>query len=148
MRLIDMDTHFAPVDEFAYVADDLKQLTPAWLPQGNGRVAMVTPNWPEAPIGSGLTRPHPRYQGHFDIANRHKVPISVHANTRDWGTVTDPRRMGNSWGFFVATLADYLTITCSLIYSGVFDVFPDLKFFLGEGGATWLLWAWDRLALT
>ena len=43
MRLIDMDSHFAPTDEFAYVADDLKHLTPAWLPHGQGKVAMVHP---------------------------------------------------------------------------------------------------------
>ena len=49
MRLIDMDTHFAPTDEFAYVADDLKHLTPAWLPHGQGKVAMVAPGSPEPP---------------------------------------------------------------------------------------------------
>src|SRR5207249_91504 len=162
-----MDSHFSPVDEFDYVPDDLKELTPAWLPQGQGRVAMVTPNWPEAPLGRGLARPHLRFQGDFDVDSRlrdmdamgierqllnrqfwpfydvaieNNVPISVHAHTRDWGTVCDPKRMGDSWGFFVATLADYMTITCCMIYSGVFDQFPDLKFCLGEGGATWLPW--------
>src|SRR5207249_60705 len=70
MRLIDMDTHFSPPDEFAYVPEDLKELTPAWLPQGQGRVAMVTPNWPEAPLGRGLNRPHIRYQGDFDVDSR------------------------------------------------------------------------------
>ena len=84
----------------------------------------------------------------YDFANEHNVPISVHANSRDWGSVADPKRMGQSWGFFVATLADYLTIICSLIYSGVFDTFPNLRFCLGEAGATWLLWIWDRLAVT
>ena len=34
--------------------------------------------------------------------NEHNVPISVHANTRDWGTVCDPKRIGDGWGFFVA----------------------------------------------
>ena len=254
MRLIDMDTHFAPPDEFAYVPDDMKDFTPAFLPQGQGKVAMVTPNWPNQPIGRGLTRPHNRFPGDYDVdarlkdmdamgverqllnpefgqyayeteprlaaemcksanfaigkamkahpdrfigsavlptqnikgtleecdrcleagfqtffmkagqggknfddqyfwplwdvANENKVPISVHANTRDWGTVCDPKRMGDSWGFFVATLADYLTITCGMIYTGAFDVFPNLKICLGEAGATWLPWLWDRLALT
>jgi predicted TIM-barrel fold metal-dependent hydrolase len=56
--------------------------------------------------------------------------------------------MGPSWGFFVSTLADYVTAACSMIYSGMFDTFPNLRFCLGEGGATWLMWLWDRLALT
>jgi predicted TIM-barrel fold metal-dependent hydrolase len=84
----------------------------------------------------------------WDFANARNVPFSVHANGRDWGTITDPKRMGSPWGFFVATLADYCTAACSLIYSGVFDTFPNLRLCLGEGGVTWLLWLWDRLALT
>lgn len=254
MRLIDMDSHFAPADEFDYVPEDLKHLAPAWLPQGKGRVALVAPNMPEPPRRSGTLLPKVRIKGNFDpemrlrdmdalgierqllnpefgqyayeteprlaaaicrsanqaigkviraypdrfigsailptqnirvcleeaeraydggfrtffmkaaqggknfddqyfwplydFANEQNVPISVHSNSRDWGTVADPKRMGDTWGFFVATLSDYLTITCSLIYSGVFDVFPRLKFCLAEAGATWLLWIWDRLALT
>lgn len=254
MRLIDMDSHFAPLDEFDYVADDLKHLTPAWLPQGQGRVALVLSAGQEVPKRSGTLLPRKRIQGDFDpevrlkdmdamgiekqllnpefgqyqyeieprlaaemcrsanyaigkalkahpdrfigsavlptqnikatleeaerafdagfqtffmksgqggknfddphfwplwdFANEHNIPISVHANSRDWGSVADPKRIGAGWGFFVATLTDYLVITCSMIYSGAFDVFPNLKFCLAEAGATWLLWAWDRLALT
>jgi predicted TIM-barrel fold metal-dependent hydrolase len=84
----------------------------------------------------------------WDFANEHNVPISVHANTRDWGGVVDATRMGPSWGFFVGTLAEYCAISCGMIYSGVFDVFPNLRFCLAEAGATWLLWLWDRLVLT
>jgi predicted TIM-barrel fold metal-dependent hydrolase len=254
MRLIDMDSHFAPIDEFAYVAEDLRHLTPAWLRHGQGRVAVVTPGSPEPSKRTGSHAPSRRTPGNFDpearlkdmdamgverqllnpefgayafeveprlaaemcrsanfavgnalkahpdrfigsaviptqsikasleeadraldagfqtffmksaqggknfddqyfwplwdFANEHNVPFSVHANGRDWGTVTDPKRMGPSWGFFVATLADYCTLACSLIYSGVFDTFPNLKFCLGEAGVTWLPWLWDRLALT
>lgn len=254
MRLIDMDSHFAPLDEFDHMPDEFRHLAPAWLPQGKGRVALVAPNLPEPPRRSGTLLPRVRIKGDFDpeirlkdmdalgiesqllnpefgqyayeteprlaaamcrsanlaignvirahpdrfigsaviptqnikasldeakravdggfqtffmksaqggknfddqyfwplydFVNEHNIPISVHANTRDWGTVADPKRMGVSWGFFVATLADYLTVTCSLIYSGVFDTFPKLRFCLGEAGATWLLWMWDRLALT
>jgi len=254
MRLIDMDSHFAPADEFAYVADDLRNLTPAWLPQGQGRVGLVLAAGQDVPKRSGTLLPHKRFQGDFDpdarlrdmdamgvekqllnpefgqyqyeieprlaaemcrsanqaigtvlkahpdrfigsavlptqnikasleeaeraldagyqtffmksgqggknyddpyfwplwdFANDHNVPISVHTNSRDWGGTIDPKRIGAGWGFFVASLADYMVITCSMIYSGAFDAFPNLKFCLAEAGATWLLWAWDRLALT
>lgn len=254
MRLIDMDSHFAPADEFDYVPDEFKYFTPAWLPQGQGRHALVTPGSPEPPRRSGTLLPRHRIVGDFDadvrlrdmdamgvemqllnpefgqyayeteprlaaamcrsanhaignviaahpdrfigsavlptqnikacleeaqravdggfqtffmksgqggknfddpyfwplwdFVNEHNIPISVHANVRDWGTVADPKRMGEGWGFFVGTLADYCTIICTMIYSGAFDTFPKLRFCLAEAGATWLLWAWDRLALT
>jgi predicted TIM-barrel fold metal-dependent hydrolase len=253
MRIIDMDSHFAPIDEFAYVAADLKYQVPAWLPHGDGRVALVTPaSEPARKTGShaaskrlagdfdpelrlrdmdrmGIERQllnpefgaysfdvdprlaaemcrsanyaigkalkaHPdRFIGSavlptqsmiatleeaqravdagfetfflksaqggrnfddqyfwplWDFANEHDVPFSVHANGRDWGSVADPKRMGAGWGFFVSTLADYTTAACSMIYSGTFDTFPNLRFCLGEAGATWLLWLWDRIALT
>jgi aminocarboxymuconate-semialdehyde decarboxylase len=254
MRLIDMDSHFAPADEFAYVADDLKHLTPAWLPHGHGKVALVLPAAPEPPRRSGTLLPRNRITGDFDpdarlrdmdamgvemqllnpefgqyafeveprlmaemcrsanlaigkvlkahpdrfigsavlptqsikatleeaeraydagfptffmksgqggknfddqyfwplwdFCNEHDIPISVHANTRDWGTVADPKRIGDGWGFFVGTLTDYLVITCGMIYSGAFDEFPNLRFCLAEAGCTWLPWIWDRLALS
>lgn len=254
MRLIDMDSHFAPVDEFDYVPDDLRNFTPAWLPQGEDKVGLVLSAGQEVAKRSGTLLPRKRMAGDFDpevrlkdmdalriekqllnpefgqyqyeieprlaaemcrssnyaigkvlqahpdrfigsavlptqnikasleeaqraldagfqtffmksaqggknfddphfwplwhFANEHNVPISVHANSRDWGSAVDPRRIGAGWGFFVATLADYLVITCSMIYSGAFDAFPNLKFCLGEAGATWLVWAWDRLVLT
>jgi predicted TIM-barrel fold metal-dependent hydrolase len=254
MRLIDMDTHFAPPDEFSYVADSFKHLTPAWLPHGQGRTAVVTQGAWDPFVRTGTHAPNKRLPGDFDaelrlkdmdamgverqllnpefgqyayeieprlaaemcrsanyaigkalnahpdrfigsaviptqsikasldeaeraldagfqtfflksaqggknfsdqyfwplwdFANEHRIPFSVHANPRDVGTVTDPARMGPIWGFFVASLADYCTHICSLIYGGVFDTFPNLKFCVGEAGATWLLWLWDRLALT
>lgn len=254
MRLIDMDTHFAPADEFDYVAEDLKHLTPQWYPHGQGRVALTVPNWPKQPRISGTMVPHKRFAGDvdpdlrlkdmdrmgvekqllnpefgqyayeteprlmaemcrssnqaihkaikahpdrfigsatlptqnmkltldeaercmdagfqtlfmkaaqggqsydnqyfwplWDFANEHNVAISVHANTRDWGGVVDATRMGASWGFFVGTLSEYCAISCSMIYSGAFDVFPNLRFCLAEAGATWLVWLWDRLVLT
>ncbi len=254
MRLIDMDSHFAPADEFDYVPDDLRHLTPAWLPQGQGKVGLVLAAGQEVPKRSGTLVPHKRFPGDFDpdarlkdmdtmgvekqllnpefgqyqfeidsrlaaemcrsanhaigkvlkahpdrfigsavlptqnikatlaeaeraldagfqtffmksgqggknfddpyfwplwdFANEHNVPISVHTNSRDWGGSINPHRVGAGWGFFVATVADYLVITCSMIYSGAFDAFPNLKFCLAEAGATWLLWAWDRLVLT
>ena len=84
----------------------------------------------------------------WDFCNEHNMPISVHANTRDWGTVADPKRIGDGWGFYVGTLTDYLVITCGMIYSGAFDAFPNLRFCLAEAGCTWLPWIWDRLALS
>lgn len=256
MRLIDMDTHYAPEDEFEYVSEELKHLTPQWFNHGQGRVALTVPNWPRQPQIRGLMAPHKRFLGDIDVdsrlkdmdrlgvdlqllnpefgqysyeteprlmgemcrsanmaigkaikahpdrfigstvlptqnmkmtldeanrcldagfqtlfmkaaqggqnysaqyfwplwdwANENQVPISVHANTRDFGGVIDASRLegGGGWGFFVGTMSEYCVIACSMIYGGVFDVFPNLKFCLAEAGATWLLWLWDRLVLT
>ncbi len=254
MRLIDMDSHFAPPDEFDYVDEEFKYLTPAWLPHGDGRVAMVAPGSPVPPKVSGTLLPRKRMAGDFDadvrlrdmdalgverqllnpefgqytyeteprlaaamarsaniaignvirehpdrfigsavlptqsikatmeeaqraydagfptffiksgqggknldeqyfwplwdFCNERNIPISVHANTRDWGSVADPKRIGDGWGFYVGTLTDYLVITCGMVYGGVFDTFPNLKFCLAEAGATWFPWIWDRMVLS
>src|SRR2546421_9698791 len=66
MRLIDMDSHFAPVDEFDYVPDDLRHLTPAWLPQGQGKVGLVLAAGQEVAKRSGTLLPRKRIVGDFD----------------------------------------------------------------------------------
>src|SRR6266542_3275636 len=69
MRLIDMDSHFAPVDEFAYVAEEFKYFTPAWLPHGDGRVALVTPA-AEPTKRTGSHAASKRVLGDFDAEAR------------------------------------------------------------------------------
>src|SRR6266571_725461 len=71
MRLIDMDSHFAPADEFDYVPDDLRYLTPAWLAQGQGKVGLVLAAGQEQRRGGTLV-PHKRFAGDFDIEARLK----------------------------------------------------------------------------
>lgn len=255
MRLIDMDTHFAPTDEFAYVPDEFRHLTPAWLPHGDGKVALVAPNRPPlAKRASGAFVPGSRAEGDFDVAARlrdmdtlgverqllnpefsqycfeteprlaaalcrsantavakvlkehpdrfigsaviatqdirasieeadrsleagfptlfmkapqggksygdvyfwplyefaskHNLPIMVHATNQDLGCITHTDRLGEHWGVWVGMLSDFLVCVSSLIYQGVFDTFPKLRFCFAESGATWVPWMLDRLALT
>src|SRR5688500_17920607 len=72
MRLIDMDTHFAPLDEFSYVPDEFKDLTPAWLPHGQGRVALVAPGRPQPSKRTGTLLPRVRPRGDVDADVRLK----------------------------------------------------------------------------
>jgi aminocarboxymuconate-semialdehyde decarboxylase len=254
MRLIDMDTHFAPADEFAHVPEEFKYVVPAWLPHGAGRVAVVAPSRHQPTRKSGPLVPRVRERGDFDadarladmdamgvekqllnpeftqyafeteprlaaamcrsantavanvlkahpdrfigaamlptqnvlacleeakrahdagfqtffmkggqggrnfddqyfwplydFANEHGIPIVVHSTSKDPGCIADIERLGAHWGITVATVSDFVLITCSLIYGGIFDTFPKLKFCLAELGATWMLWLWDRLSLT
>lgn len=254
MRLIDMDTHFAPTDEFAYVAEEFKPLIPRWLPHGEGRVALVAPNrpplkkrtgvfnatvhWPgnfeaearvrdmdllgvekqllnpefsqycyeteprlaaalcrsaNTAVGHCLKRYPDRFIGsaviptqdmpasldeaeraldlgfptlfmkapqggknfgdlHFwplyEFASQHNLPIMVHATNQDLGCITHTERLGEHWGVWVGMMSDFLVCVCSLIYEGVFDSFPTLRFCFAESGATWIPWALDRLAIT
>lgn len=71
MRLIDMDTHFSPTDEFARVPDKFKDLAPRWEPCGDGQVVLVTPGRPgPPPKKSGTYSPQVREPGDFDAAIR------------------------------------------------------------------------------
>jgi predicted TIM-barrel fold metal-dependent hydrolase len=254
MRLIDMDTHFAPDDEFAYAPQEFQALAPRWVPQGDGRVVLVAPGRPEPTTRAGAFNPSVRLPGNYDVAarlkdmetlgverqmlnpefseycyetdprlavelcrsaniavakvlktypdrflgsaivptqdsvgaaeeaqhaielgfhslfmkspqggknfgdrhfwplyevaHRHQVPICVHGTTLDPGSSIKPGRLGAHWGVSVGMLTDFLVCVCSLIYDGVFDAYPNLRFCFAESGATWLLWLWDRLALT
>jgi predicted TIM-barrel fold metal-dependent hydrolase len=65
-----MDTHFAPTDEFDYVPDEFKHLTPRWLSHGGGRVALVAPNRPAPTSRSGAFNPSVRLPGDFDVEAR------------------------------------------------------------------------------
>ncbi len=254
MRLIDMDTHFAPADEFSYMPEEFKPLGPRWLPFGAGRVALVAPNRPPLKKLTGVFSPSVHWPGNFDadarlkdmdflgverqllnpefsqycyeteprlaaamcrsanmaigkvlkqhpdrfigcaviptqdimatveevdrafeagfptifmkapqggknfgdvhfwplyeFANAHNMPILVHATNQDLGAVTHTERLGEHWGVWVGMMSDLLVGVCSLIYEGVFDTFPNLRFCFAETGATWIPWALDRLALT
>lgn len=254
MRLIDMDTHFAPTDEFDYVPDEFRPLTPRWLPHGGGRVALVAPNRPPLKKRSGAFSPSARLPGDFDIdarlrdmdalgvekqllnpefsqycyeteprlaaamcrsantavgkllkrypdrligsavvptqdsrasveeaeraledgfptlfmkapqggknfgdlhfwplyefAHQHDLPIMVHGTNQDEGCITHAERLGDHWGVWVGMLSDCLVCICSLIYDGVFDAFPNLRFCFAETGVTWVPWMLDRLSIT
>lgn len=84
----------------------------------------------------------------YDIADEHRVPIMVHSTSKDAGCIVDIDRLGGPWGQTAAFVSDFIINTCALVYSGVFDTFPNLKFCLAESGSTWLPWLWDRMALT
>jgi predicted TIM-barrel fold metal-dependent hydrolase len=254
MRLIDMDTHFAPTDEFAHVPSEFSHLVPRWEDRGDGRVALVAPNRPAPNRPSGAFNTSRRLAGDFDViarlkdmdalgvekqllnpefsqycyeteprlaaalcrsanlaigkvlrqypdrfigsavvatqdiqaaveeaeraldagfptifmkapqggknfgdthfwplyefAHDHDLPIMVHATNQDQGCVTHTERLKGPWGVWVGMLSDFLVCVNSLIYDGVFDAFPHLRFCFAESGATWVPWALDRLAIT
>ncbi len=249
-----MDTHFAPTDEFDYVPDEMKHLTPRWMSHGGGKVALITPNRPPLKKRSGVFSAAIRWPGNFeaearlrdmdmlgvekqllnpefsqycyetepnlaaalcrsantavsnylqqypgrfigsaviptqditasiaeaqfaldhgfptlfmkapqggknfgdvhfwplyDFASQHNLPIMVHATNQDAGCVTHTERLGEHWGVWVGMLSDFLVSVSSLIYDGVFDAFPPLRFCFAESGATWIPWTLDRMALT
>jgi aminocarboxymuconate-semialdehyde decarboxylase len=84
----------------------------------------------------------------YEFAERHDMPILVHATNQDLGAVTHTERLGEHWGVWVGMMSDLLVSICSLIYDGVFDTFPNLRICFAETGATWIPWALDRLALS
>jgi predicted TIM-barrel fold metal-dependent hydrolase len=74
----------------------------------------------------------------FEAAQRHRLPIGLHAGTMY-------RHAPTSTGWPTHFLHDYVANTnafeaqmLSLIYEGVFGKFPDLTFVLIESGVTWL----------
>jgi uncharacterized protein len=252
MRFIDMDTHFAPRNEYAYMPDDLKRLAPIWVQDTQGREVLVTPAQPprrrspsfiphhrmegdhdvaarlrdmdeigvemhlltpqfnsfsyeleprlmtamahsaneavgqvlkahpdrfaasaiiptqdvrasvdeaehalelgfqtlfmKTPQG-GVNLDNPRFWPLYEYANRNRMPICLHSANNDLGSAVESERLGQDWGFAMGSMCDYLVNLCALIYGGVFDAYPDLKFSFSEVGATWLPWLWDQLDL-
>jgi predicted TIM-barrel fold metal-dependent hydrolase len=88
----------------------------------------------------------PKYWPIYEAAARHGLPVGVH--------VAGFSGAGSSSGwpvYFIESRADlvfpYSVQVASLVYSGVFDQFPDLQFVLEEGGIGWappLMWRLDR----
>ncbi len=83
----------------------------------------------------------------YDYANTHNMPIAVHSTSKDLGCAIHLERLGDKWGQSASFLADYVLSVYSLIYDGVFDRFPNLKFCFSEAGASWLIWVWERLSM-
>jgi predicted TIM-barrel fold metal-dependent hydrolase len=255
VRIIDMDTHFAPRDEFAYVAPAYKSFAPLWVSDDQGRyLATVTPGRPAPARRVGQFVPKPRPLGDYDVdtrlrdmdalgverqmlcpefssfcwemepraataicassnqavgkvlkqhpdrfvasavlpmqdihatleeaeraldlgfqaffmksanggknfddtyfwpfydlCNRHNVPICVHSTMQDLGVAVHSQRLQDHWSFPVGSMVDYFFAICSVVYSGVFDVYAKLRFAFAEVGATWIPWLWDRMSIT
>ena len=64
------------------------------------------------------------------------------------GSAIQPGRLKSPWSQTAGFLSEYLVSMCSLIFGGVLDAYPKLRFCLQEGGATWIPWFLDRLSNT
>lgn len=81
----------------------------------------------------------------YEAAQKHNIPLALHGGPSQ-GLGFD------NWGFRpfakVHTLEHPIPLFIQLtdiIFSGVFDVFPDLRMGFMEGGCTWVPWMMDRL---
>ncbi len=90
------------------------------------------------PVGLEMMLGRRYYWPLFEAAQRHKLPIGLHA-----GTMYRHAPTSNGWPTHF--LQDYVSNTqtfeaqlLSLLYQGVFGKFPDLTFVLLESGVTWL----------
>jgi predicted TIM-barrel fold metal-dependent hydrolase len=90
------------------------------------------------PVGLEMMLGRRYYWPLFEVAQRHKLPIGLHA-----GTMYRHAPTSNGWPTHF--LQDYVSNTqtfeaqlLSLLYQGVFGKFPDLTFVLLESGVTWL----------
>ena len=90
------------------------------------------------PVGLEMMLGRRYYWPLFEVAQRHKLPIGLHA-----GSMYRHAPTSNGWPTHF--LQDYVSNTqtfeaqlLSLIYQGVLGKFPDLTFVLLESGVTWL----------
>jgi predicted TIM-barrel fold metal-dependent hydrolase len=90
------------------------------------------------PVGTEMMLGRRYYWPLFEAAQRHKLPIGLHA-----GTMYRHAPTSNGWPTHF--LQDYVSNTqtfeaqlLSLVYEGVLGKFPDLTFVLLESGVTWL----------
>lgn len=89
---------------------------------------------------------HPKYWPIYEAAVQHGLPVAAHVggwsgtgNSASWSAFHAEQRA--NW------VLPFPTQVVSLIYSGVFDRFPDLQIVFEEGGLGWvapLLWRLDR----
>jgi uncharacterized protein len=90
------------------------------------------------PVGTEMMLGRRYYWPLFEAAQRHKLPIGLHA-----GTMYRHAPTSNGWPTHF--LQDYVSNTqtfeaqlLSLVYEGVLGKFPELTFVLLESGVTWL----------
>jgi predicted TIM-barrel fold metal-dependent hydrolase len=89
---------------------------------------------------------HPKYWPIYEAAVAHGLPIAAHVGGFS-GT-----HLATGWpAYFVEQHSGYTqpyhAQIVSLVYSGVFDRFPDLQFCFEEGGMAWVppvMWRLDR----
>jgi aminocarboxymuconate-semialdehyde decarboxylase len=84
----------------------------------------------------------------YELAEREDIGIIIHPTSLDRGGVIQPGRLSMPWAQTASFLAEYLVALCSLIYGGVLDAYPNLRFCFQEAGATWIPWFLDRLGNT
>jgi len=84
----------------------------------------------------------------YDYAEKNDIPIILHPTNLDKGSAIQPGRLKSPWSQTAGFLSEYLVAMCSLIFGGVLDAYPKLRFCLQEGGATWIPWFLDRLSNT
>lgn len=88
-----------------------------------------------------------KYWKMYEAAVRHDLPIGIHFGGAGGGPIT-----GSGWpSFYIEDHGGmpqaFQAQILSLVYSGVFEHFPTLKFVLIEGGFAWmppLMWRMDR----
>ncbi|MEX1020434.1 MAG: amidohydrolase family protein [Litorilinea sp.] len=89
-----------------------------------------------------------KYWKLYEAAARHNLPIGIHFGGGGGGPIT-----GSGWpSFYIEDHGGmpqaFQAQIISLVYAGVFDHFPTLKFVLIEGGFAWLpplMWRMDAL---
>ena len=91
---------------------------------------------------------HPKYFPIYAAAERHGLPIAVHFSKGSGTSLLTPAGFLSTYvehhALYPITYASHLV---SLIFGGVFDRFPGLKWVFVEGGFCWvgpLLWRMDR----
>lgn len=91
---------------------------------------------------------HPCYDPIYEVAQKHGYPIAVHFSKGTGTSLLTPVGYVSTYfehhALYPVTYSAHLV---SLIFGGVFERFPDLKYVFVEGGFCWvgpLLWRMDR----
>ncbi|MDQ3814413.1 MAG: amidohydrolase family protein [Armatimonadota bacterium] len=107
-------------------------------------VQVIMPSGSHHPLGQRFY--HPIYEA----AERHGLPVAIHAGTEGRGTCYPPTPSGYptrymEWHNILPT--NFMAQVNSLVCEGVFEKFPKLKFVCVEGGVAWLphlMWRMDK----